>query len=109
MLGKSLKLRFVASTEVAHRRVDAAAPSRDLHVIIAGGAQFLLLVARPSEDGVGVRVDQTRRENTSATIDLSRADEPLPKLAERSNGGDRLAGNGDGDIDTHSDVAHLAA
>ena len=49
--------------------MDPAATARDFEVVHAGGTHFLLLVARPSENRVGVRVDEPGSEQHSATVD----------------------------------------
>ena len=68
-LGEREQFVFAARAKVAHRRVDAAAAPRDLHVGNARGAKLLLFVARAAEDRVRVRVDEAGREHAACAVD----------------------------------------
>src|SRR5206468_9045041 len=78
--GESLKpgkrgvdeLLFRASTQIAHRRVNSSATAGDFHVIEPRSAQLLFVEARPAEQRMRVRVDESRREHAPQTIQLAR-------------------------------------
>src|SRR5688500_4057466 len=58
--------------KVAHGGVDSPAATGDRHVVEPGRTQLLLLVTRPPEDGVGMRVDEARRQDAAAAVDALR-------------------------------------
>src|ERR1019366_8251758 len=62
-----------AAAEVPHGGMDSPALLRDLHVAEAGGAQFLLLVTRLSENAVRVRVHEAWCQDSAIAIDARRA------------------------------------
>jgi len=68
--GQRQRIQLVvgARAQVADRGVDPSPAPRDLHVRDAGGTLLLLLVARATEDGVRVRVDESRGEHSAFAV-----------------------------------------
>jgi hypothetical protein len=75
--------------------VNAAAPPRDLHVIEAGRAELLLLIAWSSENGVRVRVHESGGEEPARAVDVIDVRKRLLELSLRPDGGDLVAAHGD--------------
>ena len=108
-LGERKEVILVARAQVTHRRVDAPAALRNLHVGHARRAQLLLLESRPAEDGVRVRVHEARSEHTTlavhhACLRVRRAEGPL-----LVHGGDAILLDEYRDTLAHDRVAHLRA
>ena len=67
--GEGNEFLLRASAQVAHRRVDAAPPFRDLHVVEPCRPHFLLIGPWSPEDGVRMRIDQTGHEDPAPAVD----------------------------------------
>src|SRR5687768_9177713 len=96
------------TSEVAHRGVNPAAAPRDLHVVETGGAELLLLEPRLPENGVRMGIDESRRQESSLTIDAVRAVVGALEFLLWANGGDLLSDHRYGDSGQDAGVAHLA-
>ena len=71
---------------------------------------LLFVGARPAEHAMRVRVDESRREDAAAAVDLvARRGYRSRNVATASDGGDALAVDGDGDAGAHAGVVHLGA
>src|SRR5215203_824488 len=103
------ELILFARPQIAHRRVNSAPASSDLHVVQARGAELLLLEPRFAEDRVCVRVDEAWREEPATAIDLRKIRVFGLELGLRPDVGDRVASYGDGDAGHNSSVAHLTS
>jgi hypothetical protein len=101
------QLAFRSRPKVAHGRVDPSAAARDLHVVEARRSQLLFLEARLAEDGVGVRVDEARREHAVGAIDARRVPISVLQVRLRPNLHDPLAVDGHGDAGHNAGVIHL--
>jgi hypothetical protein len=87
--------------------MDATALSCNRHVVHAGCSQLLLLVPRLAEDGVGMRIDESRGENPAPTIDeLAPTNLRLRSPSSPTAAIDRAVGE-DGATRSNSRIAQL--
>ena len=107
--GERKQLGLGTPSQVAHGGVDAAATPGDLHVAHAGGPQLLLLVARPAEDGVGVRVHEARREDAAAAVHAIGVGELALEPVARPDGDDPFPRDRHRRAGEHAGVPHLGA
>ena len=88
-------------------REDPAARLRDLHITRALEAHLELALARPGEDEVRVRIDQSRRDDPPHRVERPPRAEPLP---HRPRGADADAPAADRDraVGEDREILHLA-
>ena len=107
--GQLEELRFIARANIAHRRVNAASPAGDLHVVHAGGSHLMFGKPRRAEHAVRVRVDERRRQDSAATVDVRRIAKLRPEVLLSSDSDDPIAADGDRGASQYFQRAHLDA